>query len=95
MSSARRLGGLTLDHARLINYANITTASFPRISPELKCFAKDGTSIDAGAALTGEGGWGLGPGWESLVQLHLVGLSQNGVSLSRLRRVWLLLCSDQ
>lgn len=57
--------------------------AFPRISPQLEHLGSASQAFDEGAVLVGEGGWGLGPGWESLQVLKLARLSQNGVSRGR------------
>lgn len=71
-----------LDYPSLQPYANVTTAAFPRISPELEYLVLDRQKTSGAVMpLTGHAGWGLGPGWENLRTLKLAGLSHNGVRL--------------
>lgn len=78
ISAARNLTHLDLGHPDLQNFANVETVALPRISPELEYLVPERQAGAAGA-VTGNGGWGLGPGWENLEVLKAAGLSQNGV----------------
>jgi hypothetical protein len=77
---------LDIGYPPLDAFADMTAAVFPRISPELEYFGSGHRFSDAGSVLVGEGGWGLGPGWEYLKVLKVAGLSQNGVSYSTIVR---------